>query len=83
MVATLWGCCMRYHESHASDLRQERGNYEFALEALQMVISIGNETKNQADVARAASHFKRIAKKKREEDERLALLEERGIALAR
>jgi hypothetical protein len=65
------------------NLSQERQNYEFALDALQVVINIGKETKNQGDVARADNHFKRIANKIREEDARVALLEERGVTLAR
>jgi len=83
MVATLLDYSMRYPEFCSSSLPQERRNYEFALEAMQVVINIGKETNNQADVARADNHFKRIANKKREEDARVALLEERGIALTR
>jgi len=48
-----------------------------------MAIDIGIENKRQEDVTRAANHFTRVANKIRENEEKLALLEGRGMRLAR
>jgi hypothetical protein len=48
-----------------------------------MAIDIAIEAKNQADTTRAANHFTRVANKIRENEEKLALLEGRGIRMAR
>jgi len=46
-----------------------------------MAIDIAIESKYQQDVTRAANHFNRIANKIRENEEKLALLEGRGMKL--
>lgn len=48
-----------------------------------MAIDTGIEAKRQGDVTRAANHFTRVANKIRENEERLALLEGRGMRLSR
>jgi len=48
-----------------------------------MAIDIAIESKNQQDVTRAANHFTRVANTIRENEEKLALLEGRGMRLAR
>ena len=56
---------------------------ELALDAFKMAVDIAIESKNQQDVTRAANHFTRIANKIRENEEKLALLEGRGMRLTR
>ena len=46
-----------------------------------MAIDIGVKMKSQGDVTRAANNFTRVANKIRENEEKLALLEGRGIRL--
>jgi hypothetical protein len=46
-----------------------------------MAIDIGVKMKSQSDVTRAANNFTRVANKIRENEEKLALLEGRGIRL--
>ena len=62
---------------------QERGDYEKSLEAFKMAIDVAIEAKRQGDVTRAANHFRRVANKLREHEEKLALLEGRGMRLSR
>lgn len=62
---------------------KERGDYEKSLEAFKMAIDVAIETKRQGDVTRAANHFTRVANKLREHEEKLALLEGRGMRLSR
>jgi hypothetical protein len=47
-----------------------------------MAIDIGIKMKSQSDVTRAANHFTRVANKVRENEEKIALLEGRGIRLS-
>jgi hypothetical protein len=49
------------------------------LELFKKAIDIGIESKNEHDVTRAANNFTRVANKMRENEERLALLEGRGM----
>lgn len=48
-----------------------------------MAIDIGIQLKSQQDVTRAANNFDRVANKIKEAEEKLALLEGRGMRLAR
>jgi hypothetical protein len=48
-----------------------------------MAIDLAIESKSEQDVTRAANNFNRVATKVRENEEKIALLEGRGIRLAR
>jgi hypothetical protein len=48
-----------------------------------MAIDVGIEAKREGDVTRAANHFTRVSNKVRENEEKLALLEGRGMRLSR
>jgi hypothetical protein len=48
-----------------------------------MAIDMSIEAKSQVDTTKAANNFTRVANKIRENEEKLALLEGRGIRLAR
>jgi hypothetical protein len=48
-----------------------------------MAIDVSIQMKNQNDVTRAANNFSRVAAKMRENEEKLALLEGRGIRMNR
>jgi len=48
-----------------------------------VAIDTAIESKKQRDVTKAADHFTRVANKVRSQEEKLALLEGRGVRLAR
>jgi len=49
------------------------------MESFKLAIDVGIESKNENDVTRSANNFTRVANKMRENEERLALLEGRGM----
>jgi hypothetical protein len=55
------------------------GEFEKALQSYKVAIDVGIQAKNEGDVKRSGNNFSRVANKMREKEERLALLEGRGM----
>jgi len=70
-----------YEVAHldVSSNEEKRGEFERALESFKQAIDVAIESKSQNDVTRSADNFTRVANKMRENEERLALLEGRGM----